>query len=148
MLLLLETFNYQSSKYQSPQKVWWSNVQYSCSYHLHWHVDRLGLAVGHWNLPDRSKLIFLGPRGPLRTPLVPVVRCPRQKITQPLIILFQTLSYYSFPLSDSKLMQLLPQNTVPRTLNRLISRTFLAQFGLVCHRNLLLRPKFSFESDS
>ena len=34
---------------------------------------------------------FLGPRGPLRTPLVSVVR-PQQKFTQPLLILFQTLS--------------------------------------------------------
>ena len=70
-------------------------------------------------------LSFLGPRGPLRTPLVPVVvRCPQQKFTQPLII--------SFPfLSDSKLKQPLPQYTVHRTLNRINSRTFLAQFGLV-----------------
>ena len=73
--------------------------------------------------------MFLGPRGPLRTPLVPVVPSsvvpssrPQQKFTQPLII--------SFP-SDSKLKQPLPQYTVHRTLNRINSRTFLAQFGLV-----------------
>ena len=36
---------------------------------------------------------FLGPRGPLRTPLVSVPsRRLQQKFTQPLIILFQTLS--------------------------------------------------------
>ena len=68
--------------------------------------------------------VFLGPRGPLRTPLVSVVRCPRQKFTQPLIISFP------FP-SDSKLKQPLPQYTEHRTLNRINSRTFLAQFGLV-----------------
>ena len=50
-----------------------------------------------WQLVTGTSLtdqnwFFLGPRGPLRTPLVSVVRCPRQKITQPLIILFQTLS--------------------------------------------------------
>ena len=70
---------------------------------------------------------FLGTRGPLRTPLMSVVRCPSatkipdSKLTQPLI---------SFP-SDSKLKQPLPQYTVHRTLNRINSRTFLAQFGLV-----------------
>ena len=74
---------------------------------------------------------FLGPRGPLRTPLVPVpsrpvvplsaTKIPDSKLTQPLI---------SFP-SDSKLKQPLPQYTVHRTLNRINSRTFLAQFGLV-----------------
>ena len=71
---------------------------------------------------------FLGPRGPLRTPLVPVVvpassatKIPDSKLTQPLI---------SFP-SDSKLKQPLPQYKVHRTLNRINSRTFLAQFGLV-----------------
>ena len=37
---------------------------------------------------------FLGPRGPLRTPLVSVVR-PQQKFTQPLLILFQTLSSHN-----------------------------------------------------
>ena len=37
--------------------------------------------------------LFLGPRGPLRTPLMSVVRrCPQRFLTQPLIILFQTLS--------------------------------------------------------
>ena len=53
---------------------------------------------------------FLGPRGPLRTPLMSVVvRRPQQK--------FQTLSYlFSFN-SDSKLTQPLPQYTVHRTLN-------------------------------
>ena len=41
---------------------------------------------------------FLGPRGPLRTPLVsvrcplPATKIPDYKLTQPLIILFQTLS--------------------------------------------------------
>ena len=38
----------------------------------------------------------------------------------------------NLPYSDSKLTQPLPQYTVHRTLNRVISRTFLAQFGLVC----------------
>ena len=57
-------------------------------------------------LPNTSKCLFLGPRGPLRTPLVSVVarsplsatKIPDSKLTQPLI---------SFP-SDSKLKQPLP----------------------------------------
>ena len=62
---------------------------------------------------------FLGPRGLLRTLLVPFVRCPVVR------------KLFSFPfLSDSKLTQPLPQYTVHRTLNRINSRTFLAQFGL------------------
>ena len=76
----------------------------------------------HYSTPHPPSDSFLGPRGPLRTPLVPVR--PQQKFTQPLII--------SFPfLSNSKLKQPLPQYTVHRTLNRINSRTFLAQLGFV-----------------
>ena len=49
-----------------------------------------------------------------------------------LSVCLSVITSYSFPfLSDSKLTQPLPQDTVHRTLNRIISRTFLAQFGLV-----------------
>ena len=40
-------------------------------------------------------------------------------------------AWHSFLYSESKLTQPLPQYTVHRTLNRIISRTLLAQFGLV-----------------
>ena len=86
------------------------------------------------------QIILLGPRGPLRTPLVsrPVVpssatKIPDSKLTQPLI---------SFP-SDSKLKQPLPQYTVHRTLNRINSRTFLAQFGLVLGKILKSAPSYA-----
>ena len=87
--------------------------------------------------------IFLGPRGPLRTPLVsrPVplsaLKIPDSKLTQPLI---------SFP-SDSKLKQPLPQYTVHRTLNRINSRTFLAQFGLVLDSPAALVGSIVLEGD-
>ena len=85
---------------------------------------------------------FLGPRGPLRTPLMSVRCCPvvRNKNSGNLSLFFFRLQANSFPLSDSKLTQPLPQYTVHRTLNRIISRTFLAQFNLVCSGGFLLQP--------
>ena len=57
-----------------------------------------------------------------------------------LSLFFFRLWANSFPLSDSKLTQPLPQYTVHRTLNTIISRTFLAQFNLVCSGGFLLQP--------
>ena len=57
-------------------------------------------------LPTDEQTSFLGPRGPLRTPLMPVpsVVRPKQKITQPLVILFlfQTQAHASSPTVHSK----------------------------------------------
>ena len=85
------------------------------------------IEAGKWALLKVLKVLenapFLGPRGPLRTPLMSVV-VPSSATK------IHATSHYSFP-SDSKLKQPLPQYTVYRTLNRIISRAFLAQFGLV-----------------
>ena len=85
---------------------------------LQYQKQHSKLKKGAPHIPGSSENIcFLGPRGPLRLPLISIVPFPQQ--------------FFPFPHSDSKLTQPLPQYTVHRTLNRIISRTFQAQFGLV-----------------